>query len=90
MGQIAGQIFFEQEALSEVDPRRQAAEIGFVGQNPDNQLVTDKVWHELAFGLENQGMTRGEILHRLDDTTDRLHLKRLRVKAMKSRQYRNY
>lgn len=33
---------------------------------------------ELAFGLENQGMTRGEILRRLDDTTDRLHLKRLR------------
>lgn len=33
---------------------------------------------ELAFGLENQGITRGEILRRLDDTTDRLHLKRLR------------
>lgn len=68
MGQIAGQIFFEQEALSEVDPRRQAAEIGFVGQNPDNQLVTDKVWHELAFGLENLGEAQAVIRRRVSET----------------------
>ena len=40
--------------------------------------IRDSSDSELAFGLENQGMTRGEILRRLDDTTDRLHLKRLR------------
>ncbi len=50
-----GEILFEGMSLHKVDQRTQSARIGFVTQSPDNQLVTDKVWHELAFGLESLG-----------------------------------
>jgi len=55
-GQRTGEIFFDGRPLESVDQREQAGRIGYVLQNPDNQLVTDKVWHELAFGLENLGV----------------------------------
>ncbi|SFM26977.1 energy-coupling factor transport system ATP-binding protein [Paenibacillus sp. 1_12] len=54
-GKRDGAVYFNGKSLEEVDSRTQAAEIGFVLQSPDNQIVTDKVWHELAFGLESLG-----------------------------------
>lgn len=54
-GKKSGEIYFDGKPLSEVDERTQSAKIGFVMQNPDSQLVTDKVWHELSFGLESLG-----------------------------------
>jgi len=54
-GALSGEILFEGKPLSALDRRDAAAKIGFVLQNPDNQIVTDKVWHELAFGLESLG-----------------------------------
>ena len=54
-GKREGQILFDGIPLEQVDLRTQAARIGYVMQDPDSQIVTDKVWHELAFGLENLG-----------------------------------
>ena len=50
-----GEIRFEGRPLTDLTERSQAEEIGFVLQSPENQIVTDKVWHELAFGLESLG-----------------------------------
>jgi energy-coupling factor transporter ATP-binding protein EcfA2 len=54
-GKTEGSVLFNGKPLAECSPRVQAAEIGYVMQSPEEQIVTDKVWHELAFGLENLG-----------------------------------
>lgn len=54
-GKRSGSICFNGRPLEQASQREQAAKIGFVMQNPDDQIVTDKVWHELAFGLESLG-----------------------------------
>lgn len=54
-GTRSGQVLLDGKPLETWDARTQAQRIGFVLQQPDDQLVTDKVWHELAFGLESLG-----------------------------------
>ena len=54
-GKKSGEILFGGVPLEKVNQRDQASKIGYVMQNPDDQIVTDKVWHELAFGLESLG-----------------------------------
>lgn len=54
-GTRSGTVLFEGDDIESLSSRRQASCIGFVLQNPENQIVTDKVWHELAFGLESLG-----------------------------------
>ena len=54
-GKKSGEILFDGVPLEKVSQRDQASQIGYVMQNPDDQIVTDKVWHELAFGLESLG-----------------------------------
>lgn len=60
-GKKEGKIYFNGLDLLDLDDRSQASQIGYVLQNPDNQIVTDKVWHELAFGLESLGYDSGTI-----------------------------
>lgn len=51
----SGEVLFNEVPLDSIPEKIQSAQIGYVMQNPDSQLVTDKVWHELAFGLESIG-----------------------------------
>ncbi len=67
-GTRTGEILFEGTPLHAVNRRRQSEKIGFVGQCPENQIVTDKVWHELAFGLESLGCAPPAIRGRVAET----------------------
>jgi len=55
-GDRSGTINYFKNPIGTVTPVEMATSVGFVSQNPDNQIVTDKVWHELAFGLESLGV----------------------------------
>ena len=64
-GKRSGIILFEGSPLEELDQRTESQRIGFVQQSPENQVVTDKVWHELAFGLESLGYDTPTIRRRV-------------------------
>ena len=64
-GDRTGTILFQGRPLESLDRREESQGIGFVMQSPDNQLVTDKVWHELAFGLESLGLPTPVIRRRV-------------------------
>ncbi len=59
-GTMEGNIFYKNKLMKNTDDRK----IGFVMQNPDNQMVTDKVFREIAFGLESLGVKNDEICRR--------------------------
>lgn len=66
-GEREGEIYYKSMPLNELSDKASAHEIGYVLQNPDNQIVTDKVWHELAFGLENLGIESSVIRRRVGE-----------------------
>lgn len=64
-GELEGEVLYYGQNIANLDDRISSSQIGFVQQNPDNQIVTDKVWHELAFGLESLGYDNGSIKRRV-------------------------
>ena len=64
-GPFSGEIHYQGKLLAEMSQREQAQQIGYVLQSPENQVVTDKVWHELAFGLESLGYDTPTIRRRV-------------------------
>ncbi len=57
------------ENVSDTDVRASAERVGYVFQDPENQIVCETVWHEMAFGLENLGVSRDEMRRRVAETS---------------------
>lgn len=66
-GTKTGEIFYNGISAENLEDKVSASQIGYVMQNPDAQIVTDKVWHELSFGLENIGVPTNDIRRRVGE-----------------------
>lgn len=64
-GKLEGDIFYRAKSISEWDKQTLASDIGFVFQNPDNQIVMDEVFQEIVFGMENINIQPLEMKKRL-------------------------
>lgn len=69
-GRYSGDIKIFNKNPKELTLKEQAALVGYVSQNPDSQIVTDKVWHELAFGLENLGYDNQSIRKKVAEMSE--------------------
>ncbi len=67
-GALAGNIEVFGRELSSLSSRESAQEVGYVFQDPENQIICESVWHEMAFGLENLGESQDEMRRRIAET----------------------
>ncbi len=67
-GLLNGEVYLNGTPYAQLEEQTVACDIGFVMQNPDSQIITDKVWHELAFGLESIGLENDIIKRRIAET----------------------
>lgn len=68
-GERTGELLVLGENVADMDVHASAERVGYVFQDPENQIVCETVWHEMAFGLENLGVSRGEMRRRVAETS---------------------
>lgn len=76
-GRRSGRVLLGGEPIDDMTARDQVARIGFVQQDPDAQMVCDRVLDELAFGLENLGIEQGILRLRVAEAASYLGIEGL-------------
>lgn len=64
-GRQAGSVRVFGRPAGDLSDEESARTVGFVFQDPDNQIVCDSVWHEMAFGMESLGVPQAEMRRRV-------------------------
>ena len=84
-GSREGQVLYQNTPVDMLDAEMAFTEIGYVQQNPEDQIVTDFVWHELAFGLENLALPTKVIRRRFSGWNRGSGRRRANYRAGRSR-----
>ncbi|WP_314291287.1 ABC transporter ATP-binding protein [Leptotrichia massiliensis] len=79
-GELTGKIMLEDKELKDYSQKELVQKIGFVFQNPFTQIsgVKDTVFEEIAYGLENLGLDKGEIISKVEKILKLLEIEKLR------------
>ena len=79
-GELTGKITLEDKELKDYSQKELVQKIGFVFQNPFTQIsgVKDTVFDEIAYGLENLGLYKEEIISRVEKILKLLEIEKLR------------
>ncbi|RDD54150.1 MAG: ABC transporter ATP-binding protein [Candidatus Korarchaeota archaeon NZ13-K] len=80
-GEMRGRVLVDGVDTRDASVAQLARKVGLVFQNPDNQVVTLRVDREIAFGLENLGLPREEIVRRVDYALSKLRIEHLRRRS---------
>jgi len=83
-GRLTGRVLVEGRSTADHRPRDLADVVGFVGQDPDATFVADIVEDELAYSMENLGLSAPTMRRRVEDILDILNLHPLRQRAIMS------
>ena len=79
-GEVSGRILLQGQETSRWPLSKISQTVGTVLQDPERQILGSKVLHEVAFGLENLGLSREEIYQRVDAALDFLKINPLRLR----------
>ena len=80
MGATSGEIWIDGELLTQENVWQLRQKIGMVFQNPDNQFVGATVEDDVAFGMENQGVSRQDMLARVETALSRVDMTKFKTK----------
>ena len=72
-----GGVFFQSEEINEKSIHRLRPNISMVFQNPNNQIIANKVEDDMAFGLENLGLSRPQMIKLIYEVSRRLGIEEL-------------
>lgn len=69
-----GRILFDGKDISEISTAKLAQQVGYLFQNPDDQIFTDNVVEEIRFGLKNLKLNDEDIARRVDSALNMMEL----------------